>query len=736
MPLPGSTRARRSDGPTETSRWRRWGIQPPAVRWLAAAVGAWVGAVPVAGAPGVATVAVAGAAAVAVAAGRRPAWTRWAAGALLLAVMSAAWSGTNDGASGAAPSGRTSVVGRVLADPVASRGRETVPLRPVIVDGVVFDGPDLAVEWPEGRHRAQAGEWLAVDGTVRGGERRIRGRRVAATVVARTVTVAEPAEPWLRAGNGLRAAVRARLPVDAGPEAALLRGFLIGDTGGLSPFDYEAMRRAGLTHFVAVSGSNVALFLGMWFLVLAPVVGSVRIRAVAGLVALVVFVVATRWEPSVVRAAVMAGLVLVARAFGVSLDAWTVLGATVAALSILSPPLAGSVGFQLSVAATAGVMAGSRAFVGRLPRVVATILGPTVGAQVAVAPLLLVHFGSVPLFAPLANLVAAPLVAAATAVGVVGIVTGGLPLTVGTWLAGWVIDLAHLASGWPQLDAVGVAAVVAAAGLVRYRLGRVALAVGVAVFVLVGRVGPPRPGVVFLDVGQGDAVLVLGTGVNVLVDAGPDPRLLARKLARYGVRRLDLVVASHPHADHVGGLAGLAGRIPIGAVWYASAPHTTDTWLRLTGELTAAGIPIVDPGLGTYRMGDVTLDVLGPVRRYASPNDQSLVLRVRIGEVSVLLPGDVEALAQGELGRIAADVLAVPHQGAGTSDPDWLALQASSLAVISVGPNAYGHPVPWVEEVLSQAGARVLRTDQVGDVVVAPDVIASTIERTPSGSDG
>ncbi len=731
--------ARSEGGEVASGWWERWGIRPGARCWPAAAVGAWLGSGLVAVTPvsgGVVVVLLVGAL-VMIASTRS--WPRWAATALILAAASGVWSQAGAAARTAltVPEGVSTVVGRVLTDPVNVRGRDTVVIRPAFVDGRRARLPDLAVEWPTGRHRVEAGEWLRARGVVRSGERRIRGRSVGGTMVARSLVTGDPTEPWLRAGNGLRAAVRARLPVDAGPETALLRGFLIGDTSGLTPYDLEALRRAGLTHFVAVSGSNVALFLGMWFLLLAPVVGSARLRAVAGLAALAVFVVATRWEPSVVRAAVMAGLVLIARAFGVSLDAWTVLGGAVAGLLILSPPLAASVGFQLSVAATTGVMIGARALDGRAPRLIAKTLGPTLGAQIAVAPLLLAHFGTVPLVAPLANLVAAPLVAAATTAGVIGVLIGDVPLAVGTWVAGRVIDVARLAAGWPQLDALGVAVMSAAVWALRFRLGRRLLVLlTVALLTLPGRSPDFRPGVVFLDVGQGDAVLVLGAEVTVLVDAGPDPRILARKLTRYGVDRLDLAVVSHPHADHAAGLTGLAGRIPIGRVWYASAPHTSETWDRLAAELASAGVRVVAPDLGRYRLGDVTIDVLGPRRRYASPNDQSLVVRVSIGDLSVLLPGDVEAVAQRELGRIPAQVLAVPHQGAGTSDPDWLAAQAPALAVISVGPNTYGHPVPWVSQVLSGVGARVVRTDQVGDVVVGPGSITPKIDATPSGSAG
>ena len=151
---------------------------------------------------------------------------------------------------------------------------------------------------------------------------------------------------------------------------------------------------------------------------------SPRLRSVLGLVGLVIFVVVTRWEPSVVRAAAMAGLILSGRALALPLDAWTALGVAVAGLLLFSGDLSVSVGFQLSVAATCGVLVGARLFADRRPKWLWSALGATLSAQVAVVPLLLLHFQTVPLLAPLANLMAAPVVTIATIFGGVGVLSG------------------------------------------------------------------------------------------------------------------------------------------------------------------------------------------------------------------------------------------------------------------------------------------------------------------------
>jgi len=361
-----------------------------------------------------------------------------------------------------------------------------------------------------------------------------------------------------------------------------------------------------------------------------------------------------------------------------------------------------------------------------LPRSrVARALAVTMGAQIAVAPLLLGAFGSVPLLSPLANLVAAPLVAASTVIGAIGVAGPGFLVDIGAWLAGTVLWVARGASVWPQLDPWAVLATGIVLGVgARFRRTRPVLGVVGAslVVVLVLGIGarPPDPGVVVLDVGQGDAILLHGgDGRFALVDGGPDVTLILDGLRRYGVGALELVILTHVHADHATGLAGVIGAVPVGQVWTALDPHVTGASQRLLAGLGRFGIPLITPLVGQeYRLGELRLVVEGPIRRYASPNDQSLVVMVEGPAASMLLPGDIEVVAQAELSHLRADVLKVPHQGAGTSDPFWLESVAARLAVISVGPNQFGHPAPWVIEVLESAGARVLRTDEIGDVVV------------------
>ena len=603
----------------------------------------------------------------------------------------------------------------------------TVTLTGDIVDGQfgawalgeLTAGPVL-VDFDD-RPEAGRGDNLTVSGSIEGSAGTASGRRYGAVLSVRRVLVVEASRFLLhRAGRALRKKVENSLtPFDDG--RALLAGFLIGETSRIDESDVDAMRRSGLAHFVAVSGSNVALFLGLLAVAAGPLALGPRRRAIVGLLALPVYAAATRFEPSVMRASVMAGLALGGRLLGVVLEAWQLLSLAVGVLVLTDPALISNVGFQLSVVATVGVLIGSR---WPVRGTFARALSITLGAQLAVAPLLIVHFGTVPLLSPLVNLVAAPLVAFSTVVGAIGVAGPGFMVAPAAWLAEMVLALARGAAGWPQLSGAPLLALTGTAVLVKLapRLRAVSACAAAAALVMIVTapgVALPPAGVVVMDVGQGDAILLHGgDGRFALVDGGPDESLLVAKLRDIGVRELELVVLTHVHADHATGLAGVVDTFAVGEVWADTEPHTTTASRRLAEIIAIRSIPMSAPEPGTSRrLGELDLVVEGPMRRYASPNDQSIVITVRGPTRSMLLSGDIEIHAQADLHRLRAAVLKVPHQGAGTSDAEWLASVGSEVAVISVGPNDFGHPVGWVVDLLGDHG-KVFRTDEDGDVVV------------------
>ena len=195
------------------------------------------------------------------------------------------------------------------------------------------------------------------------------------------------------------------------------------------------------------------------------------------------------------------------------------------------------------------------------------------------------------------------------------------------------------------------------------------------------------------------------------------------------MKRLDLLVATHPHADHVEGLPAVLARFPVALVLDPGCRGDSPYYAEFLRAVRAAGVPFRHPISGTsFRLADVRVDVLGPESCFrgtdSDPNNDSLVLRVSSGSASILFPGDAEEPAQEDLLRdygtsLHSLVLKVPHHGGDTSLPQFFAASDARVAIVSVGPNRYGHPVPEVLQELSADGMRVLRTDRAGDVTVS-----------------
>lgn len=622
------------------------------------------------------------------------------------------------------PLGSVAVAGRVVDDPARYGTDLRFRLQPTHLETTSgwepWRGPRIAVV-VDVASGIVAGDTVTAAGWIRGRPHTVRGDPVAGVIDRAVVTrLAGPDDPLFRVGNAIRLRV-GRVFGDRGPPGALLAGFLVGDVSAMTDLDVEALRRAGLSHFVAVSGSNVALFLGAWFLAAGPLAWRPWRRAAVGTLGLALFLVVTRWEPSVVRASVMAELLLLGRASGLAITPWAALGGAVVVALLTSAQLGGQVGFQLSVAATAGVLVGSRMDVQGWA---ARALAITLGAQLAVAPLLLVHFGSIPLVAPLTNLVAAPVVAAATVIGAAGVVVPLEPvLRAAEVCAGLVLGLSRVVAVGPQLGLVGVVGAASAGLLWRVVVLRplllVAAAAGAALTLLPpGPVGSPTA--VFFDVGQGDATLLVGpAGEAILIDAGRDPGQVLIKLRRRGINRLDLVVATHGDLDHIGGLGAVLSTLPVGLLWHPDHQEGSELFSELLTLANERGLETQVPRPGwVITIGSWNLQVLSPARRYASLNDESIVLLAGTAGGDVLLTGDIEAVGQSELGPVAADILKVPHHGAATTDLGWLERSAAPLAVISVGPNDFGHPHPDVLATLEGAGSEIRRTDLEGDVVI------------------
>ncbi len=575
-----------------------------------------------------------------------------------------------------------------------------------------------------------------------------------------------PSPPQLAAGSlrtGLRAGAARTLGQDP---AGLLPGLVVGDTSALSDDLVEDFKVAGLTHLTAVSGTNITIVLGAVLLLVRLVGVGPRPAAVLAGLALVGFVVLARPSPSVLRAAVMGTVALLALVTGRRKQALPALGAAVLVLLAAQPALAVDAGFALSVLATGALVLLAPRWVHALrvrgvPAGVAELLAVPAAAHVATAPVVAGLSAQLSLVAVLANLLAAPAVGVATVLGVLATVVlpvstplGEVVLRLAEPPVWWLVQVGRRAAAVPGAavtvpggvaGALGMAAVTVAV-LVATRNAAVrgaalAMVVGVGLVWVPTRVitpGWPATGwaMVTCDVGQGEAMaLAAGAGRAVVVDTGPDPAAVDGCLDRLGVTEVPLVVLTHLHADHVDGLDGvLAGR-RVGAVALGPLREPDDA-LRRVRDLTAArGVPLVDLVAGQQlQWPELTLDVLGPTRppprqltagTESQVNEFSLVMAAQTALGRVLLSGEAglgsqAALLAGGL-ELRADVLTVPHHGSRFSRSEFFDAVAARVAVISVGAgNSYGHPNPAVLDHLLGAGVVVERTDQAGDVALLP----------------
>lgn len=568
--------------------------------------------------------------------------------------------------------------------------------------------------------------------------------------------------PWLHGAGEVRVAIREAVAAHPEGPRALVPALVDGDDTGMPEELAEAFRTAGLTHLLAVSGTNLTLVVGA-LLLLARWAG-VRSRGlvVVGCAGVVGFVLLARTEPSVVRAAAMGTVGLLGMGHHGRRRGTRALGVAVLVLLLFDPWLAVSMGFALSVLATAGILwlaPGWRDRLRRwLPLWLAEAVSVPLAAQIACTPLVAAISGQVSLVAVLANLAAAPAVGPATVLGLfgglVGLVSdpaGRVVATPAAWCAQWIIAVAVKGAALP-VAAIDWSAGPVAIGLLTTLCAATALVLGAvlarraataalaAVLVGVLLVPLPTPGwpprnwvMVACDVGQGDGVVLnAGAAGAVVVDVGPDPGVIDRCLRRLDVDRIPLVVLTHFHADHVDGLEGVLRGRAVGSVQVTSLADPVSGFRSVQDVAARLGVPVDLARYGeTSRLGPLTWQVVAPSGAPSpgsgSPaNDSSIVLLVQVEGIRILLLGDQEEDSQSRLrretGGVRADVLKVAHHGSASQDPDLVRGVGARLALISVGrDNDYGHPAPSLMAMLRETGARIARTDEDGDVAVTAD---------------
>ena len=702
------------------------------------------------------------------------------------------------------------LVGTVVDDPRPREDRLQLVLGDIATatDGTVRSLSDRLLVWLPRGVDAGAGDRLLVTSRIELAEdfdgfayREYLARQgIAAIARADSADVAAEASGPTAVLAGLRSMLLGGLNhLVPEPEAALGAGILLGVRSAIAPEINDAFATAGLTHVVAISGWNIAIVAAIVAAAVRPLsrrpggrwtTSALAASTVGG------YVLLTGASPSVVRAALMALAMLVARLGGSRAHAASALALAALVMLLAAPPVLWDVGFQLSLLATAGLVFFGTSVERRLHRWPGWIREPvalTLAAQLTTLPVILVNFERLSLVAPIANVLVVPFVPIAmlfsALAAVAGVLDGSVYLPVVgdvlAWLAGgaawlvlrvivWLgmtvasvpnaaIDVAvppALAVAWlPMLAlaswAIRDSAAAPAASRADEAPGRLGAALGrlarplpiglglVAVLLAISIASRPDGllHLTVLDIGQGDAILVEAPdGGTMLIDGGPDPELTLRRIGTnlpFFARRIDLLVLSHPHQDHVAGLVDVLDRFRVGAVLHAGIPFGNAAFGRLLTDAANARVAVallrtgqvLDLGAGT------TARVLYPAQADAEAplpegdiNNGSVVLRLEFGGFSALLTGDAEAPIESALASRglleAVDVLKVGHHGSNSSTTAGLVDAIHpSVAIISSGAgNEYGHPAPETLATLAaRPGIAVFRTDLQGDVEVVTD---------------
>ena len=574
--------------------------------------------------------------------------------------------------------------------------------------------------------------------------------RVAALVVIKDeIEIQTQPSHWASALGAVRLGLRS-LSGD-GDAGALIPGMVLGDTSKQSPQFKNSMKRSGLTHLVAVSGANFALVSAFVLWMMQFLFTRMAFRLSATAISLIAFIALVRPSPSVLRAAAMAAVLLIAQGTKRGRDSLPALGFAIAAVVIVDPWQARDAGFALSVLATAGLLLFAPVLVEKLslhmPEKLAQALAPPTAAIVFCSPIIVALSGYLAPMSVIANLLAAPFVAPITIVGFISSLFSPFAPFLSSALiwfirfpAGAIALIAHWASSFPVLTLrtgkIGFL-IVACFTLLAWLFKKWFKYITIfTLIVLISITWLQRwPGgdwqIANCDIGQGDSmVLNLGNHQGLVIDVGPDAVAEDRCLKALGIKEIPLLILSHFHADHVAGLPGALNKRTVGQVWVSvnSAPLVESTMAHVALE----GVEIIKAVRGmSSRVGPLTIKVLWPTLSATSfeempgegsqINNSSIATLITSNEFSIFAGGDLEPPVQQILVKdvTPVDIYKVCHHGSRYQDLAFMAALHPRISVISVGVgNTYGHPAVQTLEALTRLGSEVVRTDIDGAIAV------------------
>ena len=514
------------------------------------------------------------------------------------------------------------------------------------------------------------------------------------------------------------------------------------------------MRRVGFSHLTAVSGANFALVAGFILWLMQFFLKRIQNRLIVTGLVLLFFILLVRPTPSVLRAAVMTSVLLIAKYRGNRSLALPALGAAIAVLILLDPFQAIDPGFALSVLATAGILLLSPKIIEVISTkiswpVIAEAIAIPISATIFCTPVIVALSGQLSLITILANVLASPVIAPITVIGFIAAILASVApffsvilIHITLPLAHWIVWLCHTGGNFPVLQFssfIFFIFLILILFVLIIRKNR--LVVLLVISLIFGQLIYSRaawPGsnwqVTNCDVGQGDSLVInLGANRAFVIDAGPDPTLIDNCLKRLKVSQISLLVLTHFHADHVGGLSGVIHNRKVNSVWISNNHQPEGAYRSTLKMLTAVPIREVHNG-ELFQVADAKISVLWPELISQSfeslpgdgsaINNSSIALQIQLPTLSIFAAGDLEPPVQEIISKNPllhkADIYKVCHHGSMYQYFPMLDLISPDVALISVGEeNSYGHPAPETIGEFMRRRIKVVRTDKSGGIAVA-----------------
>ena len=550
-------------------------------------------------------------------------------------------------------------------------------------------------------------------------------------------------------------------------QAGLLSGILIGYTDGLTKSTQQAFSMAGLTHIMAVSGANI-IFIILPFAYIFKLMSIRRRYANVLLIGiLTIFIAITGFQPSVLRAVLMADIVLIGQILKRESDFYSGISFAAMLLLLYNPFTLFDAGFLLSYGATISLVmfyTPIKAFVkpDYLPEVFKDILAGTLAAQIGVIPITLYYFNSLGIISIFTNILVVPLTGMLTILGFLLIFISKIIflemflasfinliltfiLLVTKTAAGFQYSVLHVAT--PSLILISAYIIFVITVHIRpdiIKIYKFKIITGLLIYISISLISSligSELEIVFLDVGQGDATYIkTSSGKRILIDGGglsgggesdKGESVVMPFLYKYGGGALDIMISTHPDADHSAGLMTVIKKFPVKTIW---VPYEAKEYERMDLLLAQKNIKkeIVKQGDKIYFGEDTNMEILNPLMDEAGSfsrneenwiNAQSIVLRLCYKNTAYLFCADVPEETESKLIEkklnLKSDILRVGHHGAKSSSSERFIDEVSPFAaIISTGKNRYGHPSPETLERLNLRKIKIFRTDEDGAITI------------------